>query len=119
MTTASTSGEDSIDAGVPPPPEPIYVAMNNNNIKSGVVEIAKEEGVEKHPRLATKEVCGIDDIYASPHIDSDGRRIMTRKMSLGTSSPPQRTDCRHVGEYQKQDVSIHLQMILRLSVQKL
>ena len=112
MTTASTSGEDSIDAGVPPPPEPIYVAMNNNNIKSGTVEIAKREVVENCPRLAPEEVDGIDGIYANPHIDSrDGRRIMTRKMSLGTSSPPQRTDCRHVGEYQKQDVSFHLKMI--------
>ena len=109
MTTASTSGEDSIDAGVPPPPEPIYVAMNNNNIKSGVVEIAKEEGVEKHPRLAPKEVGGIDDIYANPHIDS--RRMTPRKMSLGNSSPPQRTECRQAGEYQKQDVSFHLKMI--------
>ena len=103
MTTASTSGEDSIDAGAPPPPEPIYVAMNNNNIKSGVVEMARREGVEKCPRLAPKEVGGIDDIYAAPHFDSrDGHRaMMTRKMSLGNSSPPQRTECRQAGEYQK------------------
>ena len=74
MTTASTSGEDSIDAGVPPPPEPIYVAMNNNNIKSESVEIANREEVEKHPCLAAKEVGGIDDIYAASHFDSrDGR----------------------------------------------
>lgn len=106
--TASTCEEDCVDAYAPSgSPEAIYVAMNNNNSETdGVVN---REGVEKYPHPAPKEVGGLDEIYAAPHIySSDGKysfdytrsllrssrgRMKSRKTSTGDSGPPSEPDC--------------------------